>query len=119
MSIRVTNHVRPALIGLFPLLSFAFPQLNSNGEERAWQTIVSGIQYRLFILPGPYNVYVARLDRKNLQVTIESSIAQGRVSGGLETVRAMAERYEESISYWGEQWGGRNQVVVAINGFFY
>jgi len=119
MSIRVTNQVRPALIGLFLLLSFAFPQLNSNGEDRAWQTIVKGIQYRLFILPGPFNVYVARLDRKNPQLTIDSSIAQGRVSGGLETVRAMAERYDESVSYWGERWGGRSQVVVAINGFFY
>ena len=119
MSRKEINKLRSALIAMVLLLSFSFPQSNSNGEDRARQTIVNGIQYRLFILSGPNNVYVARLDRQSPQVTIDSSIAQGRVSGGLETVRAMAERNDESISYWGEQWGGRNQVVVAINGFFY
>lgn len=101
------------------LLSFTFAQPNPDDDNLAWQTLVSGIQYRAFYLDGPQSIFVARLDRKNPQVTIDSSIAQGRLSGGLETVRSMAERYDESIGYWGEQWGVRNQVIVAINGFFF
>jgi hypothetical protein len=84
-----------------------------------WQTVGTGIEYREFYLPQPDHVYVARMDRSNPQVTLDSSIAQGKLSGGLETVREMAKRYDQAINYWGETWGGRNQVVVAINGYFY
>lgn len=84
-----------------------------------WQTLAAGIEYREFYLPGPNHAYVARMDRSNLGVALESSIAQGRLSGGLETVKLMAERYDQAINYWGEEWGNRSQVVVAINGFYY
>ncbi len=31
----------------------------------------------------------------------------------------MAARYDQAINYWGESWGQRNRVVVAINGYFF
>ena len=31
----------------------------------------------------------------------------------------MSERYDQAINYWGQSWGSRNNVVVAINGSFY
>jgi hypothetical protein len=31
----------------------------------------------------------------------------------------MASRYDQSINYWGETWGNRSHVVVAINGYFF
>lgn len=110
---------RSILLAVWLLFSFRYAQAQPAAEGAAWQTIAEGIQYRAFYLPGPFSVFAARMERSNQQVTIESSIAQGRLSGGLETVRAMVERYDGSISYWGEKWGSLNQVVVAINGFFY
>lgn len=85
----------------------------------AWTTVGPGIEYQEFTLPDPNNVFVARMDRRNPAVTIESSIGQGRLSGGTETVRAQASRYEDAIGYWGYDWGRRHDVIVAINGDFW
>jgi len=84
-----------------------------------WRVLTPGISYREFYLPAPNHVYVARMDRSEPNVTLDSSIGQGKLSGELETVRGMAERYDQAINYWEESWGGRNQVVVAINGYFF
>ncbi|MCJ7659136.1 MAG: phosphodiester glycosidase family protein, partial [Anaerolineales bacterium] len=70
-------------------------------------------------LPDPVNVFVTRMDRSNLQVTLESSIGQGRLSGGGETVSSMAQRYDGVLNYWDQTWGNTNQVAVAINGFYF
>jgi len=95
------------------------PTLLVESASSPWEPIAEGIEYQKFQISGPNNVYVARMDRDNLNVTIESSIAQGRLSGGFETVSGMAERYDQAINFWGQSWGSRNDVVVAINGFFY
>ncbi len=110
--------LRIVLLSCFLCLALAqsHPAL---GQAALWQNLAAGIDYREFYLPTPNHVYVARMERDNPQVTIESSIAQGRVSGGLETVRGQAERYEQAINYWDGQWGARNQIVVAINGSFF
>jgi hypothetical protein len=86
-----------------------------------WATVGPGIEYQLFHLtdPRPINVYVARMDRNDPSVTIDSSIGQGRLSGGLEKVRDMNARYDQAVNYWGKTWGGRNRVVVGINGYFF
>jgi hypothetical protein len=55
----------------------------------------------------------------NLNVTLESSIALGKISGGTESVSQMVTRYDQAINYWDESWGSRNQVIVAINGYFF
>lgn len=87
--------------------------------EPPWEAVAPGIDYTVFHLPGPNQVHVARMDRTNPHVSLESSIARGRLSGGFETVGGMADRYDQAISYWGQKWGSRNDVIVAINGSFY
>jgi uncharacterized protein YraI len=84
-----------------------------------WELIADGIAYQEFRLAGPNRVFVARLDQRNPNAIIDSSIAQGKLSGGTETVSGMAERYDGAINAWGGSWGNRNRVVVAINGSFY
>lgn len=90
-----------------------------DASDEGWEEIAPGIQFRLFKLPDPNNVFVARMERNNLSLTLESSIAQGRLSGGTETVLNMARRYDDAINFWEEAWGKRNQVVVSINGFYF
>ena len=103
------------------LLALAFGPVAqaAQGASSSWERIAAGVDYRMFWLPGPNRAYVARLDREQSDVILESSIAQGRLSGGLETVSGMAERYDDAINAWGDTWGARNRVVVAINGSFY
>jgi hypothetical protein len=84
----------------------------------AWTTVGTGIEFQKFVLPDPNNVFVARMLRSNPNATIESSIAQGKLSGAVETISGQASRYDDALSYWGHAWGQRNKVVVAINGDF-
>jgi len=122
------------------ICGFAFGDSSSTAE---WTAIIEGIDYREFRLPGPNRAFVARMDRSNPNLILDSSIAQGRLSGGMETVSLMANRYEQSINAWApppdqsfpnifplsqpakptkpvyEPWGSRNDVVIAINGTFY
>lgn len=85
-----------------------------------WTNVAPGIDYRHFSLsapdPAPNNVFVTRMDRTNPNCIIESSIAQGQLRSGRETVSGMATRYDDTINYWGESWGKRSDVVAAING---
>ena len=113
------------LILLLIALVFPGPALAAApADNLGWEVIASGIEYRQFQLPDPNNVFVVRLDRSNLNVTLESSIAQGKLSEGIETVSGMYARYDQALNYWGgsanpRTWGMRNQVVVAINGSYY
>jgi len=91
----------------------------AQSASSGWEHIAAGVDFQMFWLPGPNRAYVARMDREQADITLESSIAQGRLSGGLETVSGMAERYDGAINAWGDTWGARNRVVVAINGSFY
>jgi len=98
----------------------------AQSASSGWEHIAAGVDFQIFWLPGPNRAYVApnrayvaRMDREQADITLESSIAQGRLSGGLETVSGMAERYDGAINAWGDTWGARNRVVVAINGSFY
>jgi hypothetical protein len=88
------------------------PELTADG----WQIVAPGIDYREFHLPDPNNVFVARMERANQDVTLESSIGQGKLAEGFETISGQARRYDQTINYWGRKWGDRNRVVVAING---
>jgi hypothetical protein len=113
------------------LLELAISPLLAPGKASAatwdgWLAVGPGVQYQEFILPAPAHVFVARMDRSNPNVTIESSLGQGILSGfGYETVQDMARRYDQAINYWGDvndrsqnYWGARNHVMVAINGSF-
>jgi hypothetical protein len=102
------------------LLSLGAPLVGAQEAAEAWgDPVAEGIEYREYQLPDPVNVFVTRMDRSNLQVTLESSIGQGRLSGGGETVSSMAQRYDGALNYWDQTWGNTNQVAVAINGFYF
>lgn len=88
-----------------------------------WEQVCPGIEYQKFTLPDPNNVYVARMDRSNTSCIIDSCIASGRLYktglpySGRETVSGMANRYDDTFGYWGQEWGKyRYDVKVAING---
>ncbi|NUM47664.1 MAG: phosphodiester glycosidase family protein [Anaerolineales bacterium] len=108
------------LIGIF----FFARTGQAQNPDVGWQTVAPGIEYQQFYFPasddlGANDVYVARMARGNPDVTIDSMIAQGRLSGGTEPTSAMATRYEDTLNYWGQSWGKRNNVVVAINGYYF
>jgi len=93
-------------------------------DEAGWEVIVPGIDYQKFTLPDPNNVFVVRMDRGNKNLTIESSIAGGKLAEDTETVSGMYYRYDQALNYWGGStisptWGMTNQVVVAINGSYF
>ncbi len=120
--------VRWRLLSCVLLVSLALGASVSSVQANAWEDIAPGIAYQEFRLPGPNRAFVARMDIDNPNVTIESSLAQGKLVEGRETVSGMAERYDQAINTWqvaGEAsnsasaWGARNQVVVAINGSFF
>ncbi len=106
-----------ALAGLALLL--AGVSVRPTAAPALWQNLAPGIDYREFFLPGPNHVYVTRLDRREPRAILESSLGQGRLSGGAETVRQQAERYDQALNAWGGQWGARNQVIAAINGAYF
>jgi hypothetical protein len=89
------------------------------GPSNAWREVADGISYQMFNLAGPNRAYVVRLDRANPHVTLDTSLANGRLSAGTETVRQMAERFDGTLGSWEPTWGGRNRVVAAINGSFH
>ncbi len=93
-------------------------------DDAEWQSVAPGIDYRKFQLPDPNNVFVARMDRNNPQVTLEVTLAQGKLTGGRETVSSMFESYDQALNSWGisadpNEPGTRNQAVVGINGTFF
>jgi len=111
---RTTRAFRLAL--LFVL--FAPAQLAMQVDS-SWQEVVPGIDYQEFTLPHPNRAFVSRLDRREPSVTLDTTIAKGIFGQGTETVSGMVERYDQSVSNWGGQWGIRNNIVVAVNGSFH
>ena len=107
------------------VLVFSTPALAlAPQDEMAWRLVATGIEYQKFQLPDPNDVFVVRMDRSNPMVTLESSIGQGKLSEGRETVSSMYARYDQTLSFWGGSsnpptWGMRNQVIVAINGSYF
>lgn len=105
----------PLVIGfLLATLLATLPSSPARGEE--WVPVSAGVDYRLFVLPGPIRAHVARMAIAVPQAIIESSIASGELGQGFETVSDMARRYDGSVIAWGGTWGPRARVLVAING---
>jgi len=95
------------------------PRQSTDG----WMELAQGVDYREFNLPGPVRAYVARMavaapDAGQDEVTLESGVARGQL-GSVETVRGMAARYNDAIDFWGQQWGNRSEILVAINGSYF
>jgi hypothetical protein len=84
-----------------------------------WVSVAPGVDYQEYTISGPNNVFVTRMERSDLGCTIDTCVAQGRLTGGTETVSSMATRHEGAIGYWGQVWGQRYDVVAAVNGDFY
>ncbi len=110
---------RVALACLTVILMLAMPSGLAQTASDGWEDVGPGVQYKEYRLPGPVRAYVARMDRNNPDVIIDSAIANGMLSDGKETVRGMAAREDDAINAWGQQWGTRNDVIVAINGSFH
>jgi hypothetical protein len=101
------------------IITLAIPRGLGQTASDGWEDVGPGVQYREYRLPGPNRAYVARMDRNNPDVIIDSSIANGVLGDGKETVSEMAARYDDAINAWGQEWGARNDVIVAINGSFH
>ncbi|HEX9617463.1 MAG TPA: phosphodiester glycosidase family protein [Anaerolineales bacterium] len=93
--------------------------IEAVADEDGWVTVATGIAYKKFHLKDPNKIHVARMERGNPDVILESSIGQGRLASGKETVSGMAKRYDQVMNYWGGAWGARNKVVVAVNGYYF
>ena len=112
----VGRHRRTIGTGLILAMVLALLPLGPVVRGEDWETIVPGIDYRFFNLDGPNRLHAARLDTREPSVVIESSLAVGGLAKGFETVSGMAQRYNGELLAWGDQWGPRGRVVVAING---
>jgi hypothetical protein len=113
-TIQKTHPFVAAMVSLLLLLAAAGP-----ASADGWQPITPGIEYQLFRLPGPNRAYVARMDLGATDVTLETSLADRQLEDGTQTVRGMAELYDETLSAWTPNWGSRMHVAVAINGSFH
>ncbi len=107
------------IVILISLVAGLFPIQIVKGADSGWIAVDTGIDYQEFILPGPNHAFVARMDRYNESVTLESVIANGRLAGGRETVSSMAARSDETLNNWDGSWGSRSHVIVAINGSYF
>jgi hypothetical protein len=120
----VIKKISLVILILFILLSTGTVLAEQPADEPVWTVIAPGIEYQKFTLPDPNNIFVVRMDRTNQNVTLESSIANGKLAEGRETVSEMYSRYDQALNFWGgssnpPNWGERNQVVVAINGSYF
>ena len=114
---------------IIPISTIALSSDSNPSITDGWESVGTGVDFQQFQItsPAPVNIFVARMDRNEPDVIIESSIAQGRLSGGVETVSSMADRYDQALNNWPAEftlpltntWGSRNDVIVAINGFYY
>lgn len=103
------------------LVSSIYSARPVSAEDDGWEIVGPGVDYKKFELPGPVVAHVARMDKTNPEVTIDSTIAQGRLALGSESVSTMANRYNGAINFWPNEegeWGATNRTLVAINGFY-
>lgn len=85
-----------------------------------WTPIAPGIDYRQFSESGPNKVHVTRLNRAEPTAIVDTCLGLRSIPAGRERVSSMAARHEETLGYWGGEWGKyRYDVVAAINGSFF
>ncbi|TFH35822.1 MAG: phosphodiester glycosidase family protein, partial [Anaerolineales bacterium] len=87
--------------------------------DSGWTPVIPGVDWRDFRLPGPTRAYVTRMDRSNPNITLESGLPWGTLSGERQTVSDMVVHYDQTLSAWRGTWGDRNQVIAAINGSYF
>ena len=84
-----------------------------------WTPVVEGVDYRQYVFPLPNRVFVTRMDLSHPEIILDTSVAQGTLAQGKETVSSMAARSNGALNAWGGVWGPTNRVVAAINGSAY
>lgn len=91
-----------------------------------WEPVSPGFEYRKYVQAGPVEVFVTRLDRSEPQTrAIDSCIAQGQFfkdglpNGGREIPSAMATRYDQTLAFYWQTQGQRNDVIAVINGDYW
>lgn len=102
----------------FVIISAAVSPVGMTSAQDSWEIVGTGVSYQEFTLTDPNHVYVARMERANTGVTLETALAQGRIVNARERVSEMVQRYEESLITWGNAWGNRAHVIAAINGSY-
>jgi hypothetical protein len=108
------------LIAVCALL--ATPFSTAMGATDGWTSVGNGIDYQMFRVNGTnFYIHVARMNRSNQSDFIESGITSGSLNAPNDTIRNMTSLYDGALNTWGTTntvpaWGGRNQVVVSING---
>ncbi len=132
------THIK-ILFGLLTFIAIAAitPTLQVKADtptppEGEWAFLRWGIDWQKFHItsPRPNDIFVARLYRSETSATIDSAVPYGTiVSEGPQSVPDMTSAYQGVINYWGQSepisqtmvpaWGGRNDVAVAINGYFF
>ena len=102
------------LIGLIAAAGLA------GGRAHAWTVVGDGIEYQSFTTADPNNLFVCRMLRRNANAIVDTSLANGYVKGeNIQTVRNQAALYDDTLSWWGQAWGKRNDVICAVNGDFF
>jgi hypothetical protein len=115
------RHPLKALVVFCALLSIAIlvstPGLSNAAD--GWIPVAEGVDYKEIRLPDPNRVFIARMDRSNPRVTIDSMLAKGELGAGSQVINKMAQVYDQALNNWGDaSWGSRNHVAVAINGSY-
>lgn len=105
--------------GALAVLLVATVLLGAPPASAQWTTISPGVEYAEFSEPGPNRAYVVRVARGAAGVTLDTMIAQGTLSAGRETVSGMVARHDDALTWWGRAWGGRYEILAAINGSFF
>ena len=104
------------------LLTAHIVLLSASAVFGQWVNVGTGIDYQALTITmadgSPNNLYVARMAVANTNCIINSMIAANRVAGARERPSAMAARMDGALNTWGQAWGQRNKVVIAINGSF-
>ncbi len=102
-----------SVLSVFLLASTALAQ---------WTNVGTGIDYQKVTITmadgKPNNLFMTRMAVANTNCIINSMIAANRVAGARERPSAMAARCDDALNYWGQAWGQRNDVIVAVNGSF-
>ncbi len=119
MRTRILIPIVLSTLTLLVILQYLSRSAQALEVDEGWLTVAPGIEFQKFSLPDPNQVYVTRMDRTNPNVTLDSMISNGNLASGTERTSDMSARYEDTINFWGQSWGKRNDVVVAINGYYF
>lgn len=107
------------LLSAVALAAVVLTSLPTAAFADEWTPVGEGIDYRKITDIPSQHIYVARLERDNPAVTLETSLANRELFQGKDTVSEMARRYDQTLSAWEPAWGSRMDIKVAINGSFH